>query len=76
MAAKTKKPAWSGTPHGRLRKGTRFVLASKEVYYLGLRDEWDEEDYWEEHGRPMPPEVKFQKVRLIAPVVRGLHSAS
>jgi len=37
-----------------------------KVYYWDHHHEWDEEDYLEEHGKPMPPEVKFQNVHLIA----------
>jgi hypothetical protein len=37
-----------------------------KVYYWDHHNEWDEEDYLEEHGKPMPPEVKFQNVHLIA----------
>ena len=37
-----------------------------KVYYWDHNNEWDEEDYLEDHGAPMPPEVKFQNVYLIA----------
>lgn len=36
------------------------------VYYWDHHNEWDEVDYLEEHGSPMPVEVKFQNVYLIA----------
>ena len=37
-----------------------------KVYYWDHENEWDEEDYLEDHGKPMPPEGKFQNVYLIA----------
>jgi hypothetical protein len=37
-----------------------------KVYYWDHHNESDEEDYLEEHGKSMPPEVKFQNVHLIA----------
>jgi hypothetical protein len=37
-----------------------------KVYYWDHENEWDEEDYLEEEGKPMPPEVKFQNVNLVA----------
>ncbi len=37
-----------------------------KVYYWDHNHEWDEEDYLEDYGKPMPPEVKFQNVYLIA----------
>jgi len=37
-----------------------------KIYYWDHNNEWDEEDYLLDHGRPMPPEVKFQNVHLIA----------
>lgn len=37
-----------------------------KVYYWDYENEWDEEDYLERYGEPMPPEVKFQNVYLIA----------
>jgi hypothetical protein len=36
------------------------------VYYWDHHNEWDEDDYREDYGKPMPPEVKFQNVYLIA----------
>jgi hypothetical protein len=37
-----------------------------KVYYWDHDNEWDEEDYLEDHGKPMPPAVKFQNVHLVA----------
>jgi hypothetical protein len=37
-----------------------------KVYYWDHHNEWDEQDYLEDYGEPMPPEVKFQNVYLIA----------
>ena len=37
-----------------------------KVYYWDHENEWDEEDYLEDYGVPMPPEVKFQNVYLAA----------
>ena len=42
-----------------------------KVYYWDHHNEWDEEDYLEEHGQPMPPDVKFQNVHLIADSFEG-----
>ena len=37
-----------------------------KVYYWDHHNEWDEDDYLDEHDEPMPPEAKFQNVSLIA----------
>jgi hypothetical protein len=37
-----------------------------KVYFWDHENEWDEADYLEEEGVPMPPEVKFQNVYLVA----------
>jgi hypothetical protein len=37
-----------------------------KVYYWDHNNEWDEEDFLEDYGTPMPPEVKFQNVYLAA----------
>lgn len=37
-----------------------------KVYYWDHHNEWDEQDYLEDCGEPMPPEAKFQNVYLIA----------
>lgn len=37
-----------------------------KVFYWDHNNEWDEEDYFEEEGEPMPPEMKFQNVYLVA----------
>ena len=37
-----------------------------KVYYWDHENEWDEEDYLEDYGEPMPPEVKFQNLHLVA----------
>ncbi|MDZ7386770.1 MAG: SMI1/KNR4 family protein [candidate division KSB1 bacterium] len=37
-----------------------------KVYYWDHHNEWDEQDYLEDYGEPMPPEAKFQNVYLIA----------
>ena len=37
-----------------------------KVFYWDHDSEWDEDDYLEEEGEPMPPEVKFQNVYLVA----------
>jgi hypothetical protein len=37
-----------------------------KVYYWDHNNEWDEDDYLEEYGMPMPPEAKFQNVCLVA----------
>lgn len=37
-----------------------------KVYYWDHNHEWDEEDYLEETGEPMPAEVKFQNLYLAA----------
>jgi hypothetical protein len=37
-----------------------------KVYYWDHNNEWDEADYLEDHGKPMPPEMKFQNAYLIA----------
>ena len=36
------------------------------VFFWDHENEWDEEDYLEEEGEPMPEEFKFQNVYLIA----------
>ena len=36
------------------------------VYYWDHENEWDEEDYLEDYGVPMPPEVMYQNVYLLA----------
>ncbi len=37
-----------------------------KVFYWDHNNEWDEDDYEEDFGKPMPPDVKFQNVYLIA----------
>ena len=37
-----------------------------KVYYWDHHNEWDEQDYLEDYGEPMPSDVKFQNVYLIA----------
>jgi hypothetical protein len=37
-----------------------------KIYYWDHENEWDEEDYQEEHGSEMPLEAKFQNVQPIA----------
>lgn len=51
--------------------GNKICLGIKgkeqgKVYYWDHHNEWDEQDYLEEHGTPMPPDLKFQNVYLIA----------
>jgi hypothetical protein len=41
------------------------------VFYWDHDNEWDEDDYLEEYGEPMPPERKFQNVQLIADSFEG-----
>lgn len=36
-----------------------------KVYYWDHNNEWDEDDYEEDYGTPMPPEAKFQNVYLV-----------
>ncbi len=36
-----------------------------KIYFWDIEDEWDEEDYTSE-GLPVPPDLKFQNVHLIA----------
>jgi hypothetical protein len=44
--------------------GIRGPEAGK-VYYWDHEREWDEQDYLEQ-GLPVPPDLKFQNVHLIA----------
>jgi hypothetical protein len=37
-----------------------------QVYYWDHHNEWDEEDYEEDWGEPMPPEEKFSNLTLVA----------
>jgi hypothetical protein len=37
-----------------------------KIYYWDHHNEWDEDDYLEEHGESMPSELQFQNVYLIA----------
>jgi hypothetical protein len=37
-----------------------------KLYYWDHNNEWDEEDYLQDYGEPMPPEMKFQNLTLIA----------
>ncbi len=51
--------------------GNKICLGIKgkeqgKIYYWDHGNEWDEQDYVEEHGAPMPPELKFQNLFLIA----------
>lgn len=46
-----------------------FGIKGKEhgkVYYWDHHNEWDEQDFLEDYGEPMPADVKFQNVYLIA----------
>jgi hypothetical protein len=47
-----------------------------KVYYWDHENEWDEQQYMEDYGVPMPPEMKFQNVYLVAEsfedFIRGL----
>ena len=40
-------------------------LFDKIITKRSNENEWDEEDYFDEFGVPMPEEVKFQKIYLI-----------
>jgi hypothetical protein len=37
-----------------------------KIYYWDHYNEWDEQDYLEDYGRPVPVETKFQNVYLVA----------
>ena len=37
-----------------------------KVYWWDHENEWDEDDYEDDYGEPMPPEAKFQNVYLVA----------
>lgn len=41
-------------------------LEHGKVYYWDHHNEWDEDDYEEEHGTPMPPEGKLRNMYLVA----------